>query len=252
MKSLFRISIRRMLMISAIAGLAAFPAFAQESLWSVDANHSTAKIYLGSNSNWQEAGIALVRGVAAFNIADPAAAALEFSARLPEGQSVSFRSERVEVDFDGNLHVTGKMTLAGVERSVLLNPGEDYSGPIYGEPTIHMVKRDVTFVIPMADAAAEHAEVTAEAELGIENFPEMFAAVREANWQPVVEDRRCEIGQAGEDYRGAICSGKVLAAPLNIAAVSVGEDYRGFDVIRPSGNEMKLVLRLNLTRQALG
>ena len=252
MKTLFRISIRQMAVMFAIAGLAACPALAQQSLWSVDAGHSTAQIYLGSNSNLQNVGVAPVRGVAAFNVADPADSALEFSAKLPEGQWLSFRSERVEVDFDGKLHVTGQMTLSRIERSVQLDPREDYSGPIYGEPVIYQVRREVSFVLPMADAAEQDATITAEADLGIENFPEMFAAVRQANWQPVIEDERCEIAQVGDDYRGAICSGKMLVPVLNIAAVSVGEDYRGFDVMQPSGKEVKLVLQLNLNRQAVG
>src|SRR5271165_1633095 len=150
MKNLFRISICSIMML-VIVGFAASPALAQESLWSVDAGHSTAQIYLGSDSNWQEAGITLVRGVAAFNAADPANSVLEFSARLPEGQSMSFRSERVELGSDGKLHVTGKMTLARMERSVLLEPREDYSGALYGELVIYRVRREVSFVVPMAD-----------------------------------------------------------------------------------------------------
>jgi hypothetical protein len=251
MKNLFRQSLRWMLVL-AFGSLAAFPAFAQQSMWSVDAQHSTARIFLADNANLQNVGIALVRGAAKFNSADPTQSALTFSAELPGGQSISFRSESVGVDFDGNLHIAGKMTLAHMERGVTVDPREDYSGALYGEPAIYKATREVSFVLPMADAVEKNAKITAEAELGIESFPRMFAAVRQANWQPVVEDEHCELAQAGEDYRGAVCSGRVLAPAYNIAAVNVGEDYRGFDSRMPSGKLMKLVLQLNLNREAIG
>ena len=89
-------------------------------------------------------------------------------------------------------------------------------------------------------------EITAEATLGIENFPELFAAVHQAAWKPLVQDKACEIPQAGEDYRGAECSGTLIALAYQLAALNPGEDYRGDESPAPAGNAMKVVLHLQL------
>lgn len=241
MKSLFGLRIRMMVLALGIACLSASSVAAQQ----VDAEHSTARFLLGSQSNLQEIGVARVSGVAKINAAEPAESVLDISAQLPDGQSVSFQSKRVELRADGKLQVSGEMRLTRVEHEVNLAPTEDYRGGIDGAMVTHAVAREVSFVIPLA--GVEKGDAIAEADLGVENFPQLFAAVREANWQPVSEDESCVMSQAGEDYRGASCSGKMIDIPTAYASVSVGEDYRGFDPAIPSGKMMRLVLQLKLT-----
>lgn len=245
MKNLFGLRIRILLLAMGIASLGASPVVAQQDQWRIDAEHSTAQILLGSNTDLQTVGFARVSGVAKINAAEPSESMLDISAQLPEGESLSFRSKRVELRADGKLEVSGEMRLTRVEHEVNIAPAEDYRGAIVGAAVTHTVAREVRFVIPLA--GVEKGEAIAEADLGLENFPQLFAAVREANWQPVIEDERCVLSQAGEDYRGATCSGKVIDLPSAYSTVTVGEDYRGAEPAMPSGNMMRLVMQLKLT-----
>lgn len=245
MKSLVRFRMRSLFAALAIANLMALPVFA-EGNGKIDAEHSTAWVFLGSNSNFQNIGVVRVNGIAQFNSADPEKSALDIRADLPDGQWLSFKSKQVEVRADGQLEVSGAMTLAGLQRDMVVTPGEDYRGPVYSEPSVHAVTRQVTFVLPLADLAEQKGDITAEARLGIENFPELFAAVRDASWEPIVQDEVCQMQQAGEDYHGAVCSGRMIAPAPRVEALSAGEDYRGFQSAMPAGNGMKLVLRLKV------
>jgi len=242
---------RRMLVILGIAMLTALPVFAQQNKWKVDAEHSTAKIFLGSNSDLQNVGVALVGGKAEYDSADPGESALTIWADLPDGAWMTFKSKRSELQADGTLRVIGEMTLARNESDAIYNPGEDYYGPVYGKTTVRAITREVAFVLPPMNNPGPNMEIIAEATLGVENFPELFAAVRQGAWQPVVQNLACEMPQAGEDYRGADCSGKLIAPAYRLAVINSGEDYRGDESPAPSGNLMKVVLRLELSRQNL-
>lgn len=245
MKNLFGLRIRILLLAMGIASLGASPVVAQQDQWRIDAEHSTAQILLGSNTDLQTVGFARVSGVAKINAAEPAESVLDINAQLPDGQSLSFKSERVELRSDGKLEVSGELRLIRVEHEVNIEPTEAYRGAIEGEAITHAVASEVSFVIPLA--GVEKGDAMAEADLGVENFPQLFAAVRKANWQPVIEDENCVLSQAGEDYRGATCSGKVIDLPSAYSTVTVGEDYRGAEPAMPSGNMMRLVMQLKLT-----
>jgi hypothetical protein len=71
------------------------------------------------------------------------------------------------------------------------------------------------------------------------------------NWPPVVEDERCQMPpNVGEDYAGLLCTGTVIEthnAPSIPANVSEG--YRGSETAAPAGNQLKIVLNLQLTRK---
>jgi hypothetical protein len=244
MKSLLAVTTRKAAAILGVATLMAIPVLAQQNNWKIDDEHSTAAIYLGSNSDLQNIGIARVGGDAELNPAEPAKSELNVSARLRPDQWMTFQSKRIELRADGNLQVTGEMMLVRIERDATYNPGEDYRGPAYGEPAIETASREMTFILPQV--VGQKGEITAEATLGIENFPELFAAVHQAAWKPLVEDEACEIPQAGEDYRGAECSGTLIAPEYRLAALNPGEDYRGDESPAPSGKLMKVVLRLQL------
>ena len=253
MKNLLALGSRKMLVTLGIASLTAIPVLAQQSQWRVDAAHSTASIFLGSNSDLQNVGVVVVRGHAEYDSADPTESALAIRADLPEGQWMNFKSKRSELHADGTLHVIGEMTLYRTESNATYNPGEDYRGPVYGKAEVSKVAREVEFVLPPMDNPGPEMKITAEAALGLENFPELFAAVRQAAWRPVVQNEVCEMPQAGEDYRGPNCTGTTIAPVYRATAIrSAGEDYRGDESPAPSGNVMKIVLRLQLSRENLG
>jgi hypothetical protein len=252
MKNVLALAARRIFVMMGIAMLAALPSFAQQDKWKIDAEHSTASIFLGSNSDLQNVGVVLVRGHAEYNSADPAESALTIRADLPDGAWMTFKSKRSELQADGTLRVIGEMTLARTESDLIYTPGEDYYGPVYGKALIRKVTREVAFVLPPMNNPGPEMEISAEATLGVENFPELFAVARQAAWQPIVQDEGCETPQAGEDYRGANCTGTMIAPVYRVAAISPGEDYRGDESPVPAGNVMKLVLRLHLNRESLG
>jgi hypothetical protein len=252
MKNIVTFAARKILVIAGIAILTAFPVLAQQDKWKVDAQHSTASIFLGRNSDLQKVGIARVGGNAEFNSAEPGKSALDISAALREGQAITFKSKRVDLRADGKLQITGDLTLAQTERAATYNPSEDYRGPVYGESVVRTVTRTVMFAMPLVDNGAPKAEITAEVILGFENFPELLVAARQAAWQPVIQDEACEMPQAGEDYRGVDCTGTLIAPAYQVAAIRVGEDYRGDESPAPSGNLMKLVFQLQLSRQTPG
>jgi hypothetical protein len=248
MKRLLAPATRKMLTVLGIAILAAVPALAQQGNWNVDSEHSTAAIFLGSKAaDLQNIGVVRVSGNAVFDSDNPAKSVLKLNAVLPDDQWMTFQSKHIDMLADGRLQVSGEMALSRIEHDATYNPGEDYYGPIYGASMVSTVTREVAFVVSPENKAGQEAEITAETTLGIENFPELFARLRQAAWPPVVQDQVCQIPQAGEDYRGAECSGNFVAPGYQLAAIRTGEDYRGDESPAPSGNLMKLVLRLQLS-----
>jgi hypothetical protein len=176
----------------------------------------------------------------------PTNSALDLSIDQAGGKLITFKSQRATINRGGKLEVNGDLTLRRVVREVYLNAGEDYHGPVYGEPAIETVTREVAFVLPIEDRG-EKAEITAEAIIFRENFPELFAAVNDVNWQPVVQDKACEMPRAGEDYAGAVCAGTAVEPDRSAAYATIGEDYHGFESSAPKGNLVTIVLKLHLT-----
>jgi hypothetical protein len=99
------------------------------------------------------------------------------------------------------------------------------------------------------DDRGDKAEITAEAKIFREDFPDLFAEVNDSNWQPVIQDKACEMPQAGEDYAGALCAGRVVEPERSVGFASIGEDYHGFESAALQGNLVTIVLKLHLTRE---
>jgi len=233
MKSIVAPNAQRIVLILAIASIAAVPAIASEGNWKLDAEHSTARILLGANAF--SIGVAHVGGNVELDAAEPTNSGLDLSIDPAGGKLITFKSRRATMNRDGKLEVSGDLTLSRVVRQVILNPAEDYSGPVYGEPMTQIVTHEVTFVFPMS-YQAKQAEITGEAKMFGEDFPELFAAVTDTNWQPVIQDKACELPPAGEDYAGAVCTGTVVEPNRSAAVASIGEDYHGFEpAARPRG-----------------
>jgi hypothetical protein len=150
MKSIVAPNAQRIVLILAIATIAAVPAMAKESNWKLDANHSTARIVLGANA--VNVGVAHVSGKVELDAAEPTNSVFDLSIDPAEGKLITFKSRRAAMNPDGKLEVSGDLTLSRVVRQVILNPAEDYSGPVYGEPTQQTVTRKITFVVPIVTA----------------------------------------------------------------------------------------------------
>jgi len=235
MKSKVALNTRRILLILAMATLVTVPAVAKEGKWKLDADHSTARILLGANAF--NIGVARVGGNVELDAAEPTNSVLDLSIDPAGGKLITFQSRSATRTRDGKLAVSGELTLSRVVREVILNTAEDYYGPVYGEPITQTVTHEVTFVLPMS-ARGEQAETTAEANIFPESFPELFAAVADANWPPVIQDKACEMPLADENYAGALCYGTAVEPDR-------GEDYPD----APQGNLVTIVLKLHLTRE---
>jgi hypothetical protein len=249
MKIIVALTPQRIILILAIASVAAVPAVATEGNWKPDAGHSTAQILLGGNVF--NIGVVRLGGNIELDTAGPTNSILDLSIDPAGGKLITFEARRAKMSPAGKLEVSGDLTLNRVLREVILNPTEDYSGPVYGEPMMQTVTHEVTFVFPMSDQ--KEGEITGEAKMFRENFPELFAAVTDTNWQPAIQDKACELPPAGEDYAGAICTGTVFDPNRSAAVASIGEeDYHGCESAAPEGNLMTIVLKLRLTQEDRG
>src|ERR1700745_2086862 len=121
----------------AIAGFAfVAPAFAQSTVSRIDAEHSTARLYLASSTN-QDAnlnvGVARTSGVVKLNSADSAAPDFDFTIYpadknpslaanrrevKPDYAVIAFKSRRVVPLAPNTYRVSGDLTLTYVQRTV--------------------------------------------------------------------------------------------------------------------------------------
>jgi polyisoprenoid-binding protein YceI len=256
-------------------------AFAADTVWQLDGSHSTARLFLGSSADPESlnVGVARVSGKTILDPNDPLRSGFDLVIYPAGGDSrgldeklgaeslpgapyteMSFKSTRIVAASDGNLEVSGNLTLTRVEATVTANPNEDYSGPIYSNPVVHRVSHQVTFVFPIVDSATLNGKrtattkISATARIGYENFPQLSSAILDANWPLVVEDENCQApSTVGEDYAGSSCTGiTVPVISRAVAPSNVGEDYQGFEIARPAGNQVTIEFDLAGTWAASG
>jgi hypothetical protein len=179
---------------------------------------------------------------------------------------ISFQSQRVSERSDGRFAVSGLLTVTRLERNAMVNPGEDYSGPVYSAPQLSRSSHYATFffaplavsTMPTGDAGdvvlleAQESRpsqllLTATGMVSGEAFPELSNAVGDSIWPPLVNDEQCSISSMGEDYHGSDCTGTVIE-PLSSDALPVqtGEDYSGIQVTPPSGELITIYLHVEL------
>jgi len=242
--------------------LAPVPALAQGRIWQVDAQHSIARLSLGSGSQSAEIGVAPVTGNVVFDSSDPADPVVDLSIKpgntlAPEYLEITFKSNRSSITGDGNLAVVGDLSVTHVERNLTLDPNEAYRGPEYGEPVVHTDTREVTLVFPAAGLPAPQngaIQLSASTTIGREDFPQLLAELESGNRPSVVvEDENCAVpSTTGEDYSGPICTGTPVAIANNNVATNGGsEDYRGFEpAVIPNRNQATIALNLKLTQLA--
>jgi hypothetical protein len=255
--------------------------------WVLDSSGSNARLFQGSsaNSDSVNTGVARVTGKVKIDANDLGTSFFDLSiypadenwgkvlspeGALPAGYVpestdqtlLTFKSTRILRTGNGKLEVIGDLTLTRVERTVTATPTEAYAGPVYGDPVIHNVTREITFLFPSVSAARFSEsltpavqqtrgvlEVVAAARVDREEFPELLSAIKETNWPPVVQNKDCHMpSTVGEDYSGAVCTGTVIAASQadNCQATysGGGEGYSGPVCTPAAGNQTTIVLDL--------
>jgi polyisoprenoid-binding protein YceI len=279
-----RNKISQLALSALIASVLAAPALAQTTSWKLNSDRSTSRLALSSTADPDatvEAGIARVKGSAILDAASIANSSFDLTiysagqdaaainkdgsvnlagfANVPSATIINFKSKAVKLTADGNLAVTGNLTLTRVERPVTINDNEAYSGPVYGEPEAHSTTREVTFVFDNAGVAAGKTgnsrtlNLAASAGIKREDFPGLFEAITNVNWPVVAESENCQApATTGEDYQGPTCTGTPVVTQSNPpVSLSVGEDYPAPDASpAPIRDSVKIVLNLELTRDS--
>jgi hypothetical protein len=245
-------------MVSAL--LVAHPLSAQTDVIHFDSDHSVAELFIGSVADPYSfsPGDARVTGDMVLDLEQPGRTLLDihiFPANVAEdgrpdfANQIEFVSKRTVRIADGSLAIQGDLALTRVERSVSTDPGEAFSGPVYGEPEVRVIHHAVTFIFAAPELAqAKHTStISAEAQIARQDFPEVLSTITSIDWPAVVQDEQCSPGAsgAGESYAGQRCSGKVLAPANRIETVGApGEDFSGARVLPPTGDQV--TIRLNL------
>jgi polyisoprenoid-binding protein YceI len=262
----------------------AAPALAQNTNWKLNSDHSAGRLSVASTTDPNavfDAGIARVTGSVRLNAGSPANSWFDFTiypadegpasinedgslnvaefSNVPRSTVINFRSKEVKLTGDGDLAVTGDLTLSHLERPVLVTYSQAYGGPVYGEPEVRTATREVIFVfqnVATAEAKAGSSrklKLVGSAGIRTEDFPGLFEAVTNANWPVVVEDNDCQQpATIGEEYHGTGCTGTpIVVSSRPPARVTVVEDYPRSN-LAASGvrDNVKIALTLELTRDA--
>jgi polyisoprenoid-binding protein YceI len=249
----------------AYAGLLfATPAAAQGTVWRIDATQSTARLYITA-ANRRDArinvGVARLSGnvlqgedfvlpaTVAFQIypADSNSKLRKPDGSLPSSQTqmransttIAFRSRTVQLLDQKSVLVRGDLTATYVSRNAEYDPSKGYSGPVYGPPVIHSVKREVGFVFRVAPPAGKRdakrgiVEWSASSVIAGDLFPELWNAVVTTDWPAFLVNEQCNApADTGEDFSVPACTGKLVEpVPPTDAHCdmpsSVGEDFSG-------------------------
>lgn len=258
----------------AVTVLLSTPALFAQQTFQVISDHSTAALYLGSNSNptSYNAGIARVSGDAQINSDDSSASHFNFTIYAAGENSgdrpvISFESTTVKERSDGTLQVRGKLTVTQVERQITSGTGEDYSGPVYGPVQAIKTSHDATFVLAAAKiestpdteshnlalrAVQQERPESAMLMIGTtsitgEAFPELSSSVQNTAWPIPVNNEQCSApSSVGEDYSGATCTGEVIEPAAAVVPSQNGEDYAGVQLVPPAGDMVTIQLKLVL------
>ena len=239
----------------ALAGLVSVaPAFAQNSVSQIDAEHSTARLYLASSNNPAanlNVGVARTSGVVKLNSADSATPDFDFTIypadknpslaanrreAKPDYTVIAFKSRRAIPLAANTYRVSGELTLTYVQRTVSYDPSESYSGPTYGPSITLSQTQPASFEFRRAVPSGSTAGVEwiASSNIPVEDFPELMTAVSSTVWPVFVADEKCSAPSnlGSEDYSGPACTGERIdvAARKDLSCdtpLAVGEDFSG-------------------------
>jgi hypothetical protein len=231
------------------------PVLAQNSVSQIDAEHSTARLYLASTKNPNDnlnVGVARTSGVVKLSSGDSATPDFDFTiypadekpslaksaADRREEESaytvIAFKSRRV-VPLADTYRVSGDLTLTYVQRVASYDPSEGYSGPTYGPAITSSQTQPASFEFHRATSSGNLAnlEWIASTTISAEDFPELLNAVSATVWPVFVADEQCTTpSNVGEDFSGPACTGEVVevAARKDLRCdtpAMVGEDFSG-------------------------
>ena len=123
---------------------------------------------------------------------------------------------------DGKLQTKGELSVVRVDRNVEIPaPSEAYYGPVYGDPSIHRVAYEATFVSisrPIGERRRNPGVGIYEgvqggfSPVGKDRSDDLLAAG--------VQDENCRVPSPNESYNGARCRGhlcKLRASPSRLA-----------------------------------
>ena len=244
--------------------LSATPAGAQGTVWRINSAQSTARLYVTA-SNRRDAriniGVARLSGnilqgdgsvlpaTVAFQIypADRNPKLRKPDEALPSSQTqiransttIAFRSRTVQLLDQKSVLVRGDLTATYISQTSDYDPSRGYSGPVYGSPVIHSVKREVGFVFRVAPPAGKRearkgsVEWSASSVIAGDLFPELWNAVVTTDWPAFMVNEQCNPpADAGEDFSVPACTGKLIepVPPTDTHCdmpPSVGEDFSG-------------------------
>jgi hypothetical protein len=255
------------------------PAVAQRTVWQIDSEHSTARLFLASSKNPDDGdnvGVARTSGLIE-QAGDPTGSDFDFticpadktidqSGNNSDYTVITFTSTHVVPVNEKTFRVTGQLTLSYLERSATSAPSEDYSGAVYGAAVHRSVTREAVFEFQQGSAAGiQKAKGNTAEWLGSsttigEDFPQLLNVVSSTNWPTFVADEKCTTpSSVGEDYSGATCTGETIQrsarADDQCAVPSVGEDFMGEMCAKSSAvqvaNEVQIKLDLHLNTTAL-
>jgi hypothetical protein len=244
--------------------LSSTPAAAQGTVWRINSAQSTARLYVTA-SNRRDAriniGVARLSGnilqgdgsvlpaTVAFQIypADRNPKLRKPDEALPSSQTqiransttIAFRSRTVQLLDQKSVLVRGDLTATYVSQTSDYDPSRGYSGPVYGPPVVHSVKREVGFVFRVAPLAGKRearkgsVEWSASSVIAGGLFPELWNAVVTTDWPAFMVNEQCNPpADAGEDFSEPACTGKLIepVPPTDTHCdmpPSVGEDFSG-------------------------
>ena len=276
-KQMLRKSVLAVLLVT-VGMMVALPAIAQNTLWRIDSEHSTARLFLASSKNpdaGDNVGVARISGVIDHEAGDPSRSGFDFtvypadktadeSGKNPDYTVIRFKSTQVVPVNQETVRVTGDLTLSYVERSVTADPSQGYSGPLYGPPVHHFVTQEAVFEFQKVSPAGTQTATDNQTEwlassttIG-EDFPQLLNVVSTTNWPTFVADERCVVPSVGEDFSGPSCTGetveRIARADVQCYMPSVGEDFAGEICTKTSptlvANEVEMQLDLRLAKTA--
>jgi len=169
-----------------------------------------------------------------------------------------FHSKEVVRTPDGKLKTKGELTVVRVDRNVEIPaPSESYYGPVYGDPIIHRVVKETTFVFDLPGDKGKDGGIQASAFTKVfkEDFPQLVKTVVMTYWPPVVQEENCRVPSPSEGYYGAKCTGTFVQTP-NLPeppGTHLGEDYPGpanFNTV--IGERVDIALHMHLLPKGSG